>query len=135
MKRCLLFASICGVCSRHCVPVVQLLFLHQLGQDLAEQLDNEWRWQVPFFEANVPPSDAQLRKFLAHLSEVQIQYNTMNTAPMQGVQSLDQCIKECGAQESECMQQVRASHLFTSYFWMVPLRNLVSLLLESPRSF
>ena len=51
--------AICRSCPRHCVPVVQLLFLRQLGQDLAEQLDNDWkRWQ-----ANVPPSDSQLRKF------------------------------------------------------------------------
>ena len=50
---------------RHFLPAVQLCFLQRLAQEVAEQLDNGWEsWQLPFFEAYVPPSDSQLLRFL-----------------------------------------------------------------------
>ena len=50
---------------RNFLPAVQLCFLQRLVQKLAEQLDNRWdSWEVPFFEAYVPPSDSQLLRFV-----------------------------------------------------------------------
>ena len=56
---CLLFFSVL----RHLQPAVQLLFVSQLAQQLAKQLDCERGCcQAPVFEASVPLSDSQLEK-------------------------------------------------------------------------
>lgn len=58
-------SAFCSSRLRHFIPAVQLCFLQRLVQELAEQLDNRWEsWQVPFFEAYVPPSDSQLLRFV-----------------------------------------------------------------------
>jgi hypothetical protein len=59
------FSSFRLVRLRHFLPAVQFCFLQRLAQEVAEQLDNGWdSWQLPFFEAYVPPSDSQLLRFL-----------------------------------------------------------------------
>ena len=48
---------------------MRLWLLHQLAQELAVQLDNEWgSWQVPVFETEVPPSDSQFVIFFLSAS-------------------------------------------------------------------
>ena len=65
LKQFLLFPAFSSVRLRHFLPAVQLCFLQRLAQEVAEQLDNGWEsWQLPFFEAYVPPSDSQLLRFL-----------------------------------------------------------------------
>ena len=116
---------------RHFLPAVQLCFLQRLAQEVAEQLDNGWEsWQLPFFEAYVPPSDSQLLRFL-----VSTRFKSWNHCvgtvvfnfEIQGGQRLDQCFrKECGAQSpSACsyskhhmeLAHVAQFSLFRSLAW------------------
>ena len=56
---------------RHIQPTVQLLFVTQLAQRLAEQLDCErGNCQLPLFEASVPLSDSQLQKLVCQKSKL-----------------------------------------------------------------
>ena len=90
----LLFLSVL----RHLQPAVKLLFLSQLAQQLAEQLDCERGCcQPPVFEATAPLSDSQLQKFPVpdKLKSLCVTFQSCS----EGVQCLDQCLKERGTQE------------------------------------
>ena len=61
--------TVCGVCLRYFhPPAFQLYLLQQLVQELAAQLDHHYgSWQLPSFEAYLPPSDSQLRFFVSEV--------------------------------------------------------------------
>ena len=92
---CLLFFSVL----RHLQPAVQLLFVSQLAQQLAKQLDCERGCcQAPVFEASVPLSDSQLEK-LPVPEKLKSLCFSFSLLRMQGVQCLEQYLKKHGTQE------------------------------------
>ena len=79
---------------RHLQPAVQVVLLSQLAQQLAEQLDCErGNRQRPVFEASVPLSDSQFQKLPVPKKLKSFCFR------MQGLQCLEQCLKERWTQE------------------------------------